>query len=141
MPEPRNGGDERWGYRAEYMLYSSREPAVSDVLANLAVQPFLVGEAYRDGTTIPGPPDGLFPGSPLTDLLLAKPYFLDEDFEAVLHGDGSHAHILWVIPIYPSERLFAERHGDLALFDLFMEHEVDSSDLRRPPVIRGGSAS
>ncbi len=131
----------RLGTRLLKLSMPFREPAVSDVLANLAVQPFLVGEAYRDGATTPGPPDGLFPGSPLTDLLLAKPYFLDEDFEAVLHGDGSHAHILWVIPIYPSERLFAERHGDLALFDLFMEHEVDSSDLRRPPVIRGGSAS
>ncbi len=97
--------------------------------------------AYRDGATIPGPPGGLFPGSPLTDLLLAKPYFLDEDFDVVLHGDGSHTHILWVIPIYPSERLFAERYGDVALFDLFMEYEVDSSDLSRPPVTRDDSTS
>ncbi len=105
------------------------------MLANLAIQPFLAGKVYRDGTTIPGPPDGLFPGSPLTDLLLAKAYFLDEDFDVVLHKDGSHTHILWAIPIYSSERLFAEQHGDLALFDLFMEHEIDSSDLQRPRVM------
>ncbi len=136
MPEPGNGDGEPSGYRVEYMFYSSdREPVVNDVLANLAVQPFLQGEVYRDGVTIPGPPDGLFPQSPLTDLLLAKPYFLDEDFDVVLHRDGSHTHILWAIPIYPSERLFAEQHGDLALFDLFMEHEIDSSDLHRSPVI------
>ncbi len=142
MPEPGNGDGERSGYRAEYMFYSSdREPAVSDVLANLAVQPFLAGEVYRDGVAIPGPPGGLFPGSPLTDLLLAKPYFLDDDFDPILHGDGTHTHILWAIPIYPSERLFVERRGDLALFDLFMEYEIDSSDLSRSPVVQSDPSS
>ncbi len=136
MPEPDEGNQEESQYRAEYMFYSSdRKPEINDVLANLAVQPFLHEEIYRDGTVIPGPPDGLFSDSPLTDLLLAKPYFLDEAFEPVLHRDQSHTHILWVIPIYASERLFIDQQGDLALFDLFMEHEVDSSNLSRPPVI------
>lgn len=142
MPEPGDGDGEESGYRAEYLFYSSdREPAVNDVLANLAVRPWLYGKVYCDGDTIAGPPEGLFPDSPLTDLLLAKPYFLDEDFDPVLHKDGTHTHILWVIPIHPSERLFAERSGDLALFELFMEQEIDSSDLSRPPVIQDGPSS
>jgi hypothetical protein len=52
----------------------------------------------------------------------------------VHHEDGTHTQILWVVPIYLSERLYAREHGPEALEELFSTHDTDATDLWRPAV-------
>jgi hypothetical protein len=74
-------------------------------------------------------------GSPLTEILLGYPLFHPLDFEMIQHADGSHTHLLWVIPIYLSERAYIRENGYRAFEELLGEKKADTSDLWRAPVV------
>jgi hypothetical protein len=125
-------------HRIELLIYArQRQPELANVLAKLALYPF-VNDTFLDvGHTIAGTPDtGIIPGSPLTEFLLTYPYFEAEGFDRISHADGSHTQILWATPLYLSERVYVTQHGWRALVEqVFPQHEVQPADLWRAPVV------
>lgn len=122
--------------RAELMAYSDRRyEELVDSLAGIAAYPFLHRTFLAQGHTIHGRDgQGIVAGSPLTDVYLTRPYYAEEGFEVIAHGDGTHTHVFWLIPIYPSERVFAAERGWKALEALFVEKDAPTSNLMRAPV-------
>ncbi len=120
---------------AELMIYSRQAlRELVDPLVDLAVYPFRYSTYLGAGHTIAGTPGhGIVAGSPLTDILLVLPQ--EQEWEMVRHSDGSHTHVLWVIPLYPSERLFLRRRDLEALEERFAETGINVADLQRPPVV------
>lgn len=107
-----------------------------DLLESLAVYPFVTGGYFGPGHTVAGSPgSGVVEGSPLTEILLGVPHFEPPDFELIQHADGSHTHLLWVVPIYLSERLYIKEHGYFAFEELLVEKEANTSDLWRASVV------
>ncbi len=123
--------------RVELMLYARHpQEALADALTDLATYPSRHKTFFAPGHTVAGSAGhGIVAGSPLTEILLTRPYFQSSDIEVIHHSDGSHTHILWVIPLYPSERRFVRQRGASALIDLFCDNETDTSDLWRPPTV------
>jgi hypothetical protein len=119
----------------DLVAYSAtQQEALIGVLQTLSTYPFVLNTYFGWSHTIAGTPNsGIVEGSPLTDILLAPPNPVE--MAVVRHHDGKHTHILWVVPIYPSERLYIREHGYPALENKFASHEVDAADLWRPPVV------
>ena len=107
---------------------------MAEFLAKLAFYPVQRNTFLAPGHIVPGDL-GVVEGSSLTNVLITRPYFQEAAFEVVHHQDGYHTHILWVIPIHTSERLFAVEHGHRALENAFADNEVDTSDLYREAVV------
>ena len=137
MPQPISGETDAPRRRSELVIFSrGRSPELADSLTDLAVYPFALDTFLAEGHTIAGSPgEGIVEGSPLTDIFLTYPVFADEEFKLIRHRDGNHSHVLWVVPVYTSERLYARDKGPEALHELFDEHEVDPGDLWRPAVV------
>ena len=74
---------------------------------------------------------GIVKGSEITDAVLAKPSVGYEETLNVIHTSLYHAHLLWILPIYPSERVFLRTHGLNSLIDLFFENDTDISNFYR----------
>ncbi len=128
-------------HRFEFMLRTKlRRDELADSLAALACYPSEHDTFLAPGPTIIGGPGGLEGGvladSPLTDILVARPHFFPPEFEAIEHSDGSRSYLLWFIPLYTAERLYAREYGMWTLFTLFGENDTDTSDLWRAPVVR-----
>jgi hypothetical protein len=123
--------------RMELLLYADQSSErLADALVGIASYPFMRQTFLAEGHTIPGSPGrSLIDNSPLTDLLFSRPYLEEAEFEALHFANQDHAHVLWVIPIYPAERTYKATHGFDALTDLFQEQETDTMNLRRPPVV------
>lgn len=137
MVLPSQDADTSGEIRGELLLYSDQSlEGIADSLAGIATYPFTNQTFLAEGHTIGGKLGrGVVPGSPITDILVAKPLYEEEDFEVIDLGDDCHAHVLWVLPIYPSERQYKIKHGFAALIDLFEQNEVDAIDSRRPPTV------
>ena len=125
-------------HRIELLMYScEHRPELADVLSNLATYPFNNQTHLGIGHTIVGnPEEGVVPGSPLTEILLTPVYFEPYGFSAWQISEETHIEVLWVTPIYPSEREYILRKGWRALVEgPFIEQEVQISDLFRDPVV------
>ncbi len=135
MPYPDDWIGEKPEHRIELFICArQRNYALREVLAGLAVYPFQYKTFIAAGHTIPGT-HSIVPDASLTDILFTRAYGMQQDFETIHHSDGSHTHILWVVPIYRSERLFILQYGWQALIDLFFEHKPDISDFSRLQVV------
>lgn len=75
------------------------------------------------------------PGSRLDRLLISLPYPYGSDFEYAHLSNGSHARILWLLPISESEDNFCHSAGLDALEEKFEEQHVDYLDAFRPSVV------
>lgn len=132
MPTPEKlfGGRKE---RIELVIFSDRQRAeLQDILANLVAFPFCNRTWLGDGHTIPGP-KGVTDDSPLTDILLTEPRWL-EGLGVLHHSADDHTRVLCVVPIYPSERIFKVQHGYDTFLDLLAESDTDVTDLVRGPV-------
>lgn len=137
MPYPADWTDAQPERRIELMAYlEQRNEELPSLLAGLAAYPFLKHTFLAPGHTMGAPADdGIVTGSPLTAALFTAPYFEERAFRMIQQPDGTFVHMLWVVPIYNSERLYARQHGDRALVQLFHEHETNLPDLWREPVV------
>ncbi|MFJ1755131.1 suppressor of fused domain protein [Kitasatospora sp. NPDC088134] len=68
--------------------------------------------------------------------LVSLPYPFGPDFEVCRWDGGSHARILWLLPITEAEKTFRHRAGLEALESRFDEHAIDPVDLHRPSVVQ-----
>lgn len=136
MPADQGQGPEAQ-HRIELLIYSrKRQPELADLLTKLAIYPFQLGTYFASGHTIAGTPGvAVVTGSSLTEILLIHPIFQEKEFEYIHHADGTHTQILFVVPIYLSERLYEKEHGRYSLIGLFGENRTDTSDLQRTPVV------
>ena len=135
MPRPIDMIYGQSGERMELFLYSrQRNDELADLLSRLAVYPFEFKTFFASGHVIPGnqPITG---ESVMTDLLLIRPLSEPPEFEIIGLADSSHIQILWVIPIHSTERIYIHEHGWEALEALFYDHQTDTSDLLRNPVV------
>jgi hypothetical protein len=121
--------------RIELFIYSNeRNTELREILTRLAIYPFEHNTFFAPHHTVRGE-KSIVEGSPLTDVLFQLPYGEPNEFWIVRHNDSSHTHILWVIPIYRSEKELVNQRGWEALRDLFEQQNTDTSDFRRSPVI------
>ena len=123
--------------RIELIFYSRKpDKEIARFLTSLVAYPFIHGTFFGPGHTIVGSAgDGIVKGSPLTDVLLTVPYFEPPEFEVIKHTGDSHTHILWAIPLHPSERLYVKQHGHMELLARFSENSTRASDLWRSAVV------
>jgi hypothetical protein len=135
MPVPGDPAPQHDDHRIELVLYSAtQQEELIDALHLLAAYPFVHNTFLSWGHMIAGSPgNGIVEGSPLTEILLSRPYL--DGMDIIHHEDGTHTQLLWVVPIHLSERMYAREHGHGGLEELFGEREIDSADLWRPPVV------
>ena len=120
----------------ELMIYSKqRHEDLVDLLGRLAAYPFVENTFFAPGHIVAGNDAGVVSGSPLTEILLTQPFFEEPEFYTIHHADGTHTHVLWIMPLYLSERLFARQNGYMALIERFSENSTDTSELWRSPVV------
>jgi hypothetical protein len=106
-----------------------------ELLTLLAAYPIFYRTYLGLGQTIAGRADqGVVAGSPLTDLFLTAPAGMPPGFDHLDLDDGTHVLLVWVVPVYRSERMLAVEHGWRALEERFMERRTDTNDLWRAPV-------
>jgi hypothetical protein len=132
IPIPGTDGD----HRLELIMYSQqKDDHIVDLLAGLATYPFTHNVRLGPGDTIPGRPHrGVVPGSHLTDLVLLKPNFDRPEAARIEYQDGSHAQVLWVVPISAGERQLVIEQGLENLYRAMKAAEVDVGDLLRRPL-------
>ena len=137
MPYPPNWRHDKSDKRIELLMYAYQPmQELVDLLGGLALYPFSQRTFLGVGHTIPGPRGGaVVEGSPLTDILLIPALTEPKEFR-ILHIDQDHhIELLWVVPIYNSERLFVKEHGWGKLVELFSDKEVNAKDFTRLPVV------
>ena len=122
--------------RIELVLYANQaDNSLRDIMLMLALIPFVDSSSLAPGDTVVGiAEEGIVKGSPLTEMLITRPYSASQEFQLIHHSDGSHTDILWAIPLYVSERIYAKEHGYKALEKLFQAGDTDTSDFWRSPV-------
>jgi hypothetical protein len=135
MPYPTNWKAEKPERRVELFIYSNKKNEdLSELLIKLAKYPFY-NKTFLDRThTIPGE-SGIVKGSSMTDILLLRPYFEQEEFEIIHLNEFHHVRMLWIIPIYRSERKFIQKHKIDVFEELLHQTEPNTSDFLRPPII------
>ena len=118
-----------------FLLCRPGEDQISDKLSQIAAYPLQLDTYFAEGHTVHGTPGhGIVDGSPLTDLVMTRADLgVVKDF--VKHGDGTHTHLFWVVPISPKEREFAATQGWPALRGRFEARNTDVLDLTRLPVL------
>ena len=100
----------------------------------LALYPFAFDTYFAPGHTVVGEDDsGIVEGSPLTDIFITQADYGVPPY--IKHANGSHTHLLWIVPVYRQERLYAVQHGEEALITLFEQHDANVFDLYRAPVL------
>lgn len=117
----------------------AREPTSDLVrlLRDLAAYPFYARRPIGLGHTIARSPDaGVVQGSPLTDVLLAPPYFQPPSFQLIQHSDGTRTRVLMIVPIYPEELQYARDRGWKWLEERFREAQTSDTDWWRPSVVK-----
>jgi hypothetical protein len=131
MPPVKGGNQDTYERRIELMMYADEQTSdIEGVLAGLGTYPFEYGTHFSYGDRISGV-EGIVAGSPLTDFIFMPALAEVQEF-GTLHIDGqAHVDILWALPIYATERLFANQHGWRALVELFADAKVSSTDFFR----------
>ncbi|MEW9337413.1 suppressor of fused domain protein [Streptomyces tanashiensis] len=66
--------------------------------------------------------------------VVSQPYPLGPEFEICEWNGGSHARILWLLPITEAEKVFRRENGLEALEARFEEQEIDPADPKRASV-------
>lgn len=121
-------------FRSEVFLYADLEnDELMENLFTIAMYPFEHKTLLAPTQTIPGN-EGIVSDSPLTDILITRPYGEDEHFEIVHHINSAHTRLLWMVPIYRSERLLLKQQGWEHLKAKFYEQGTNTSDFLRPSV-------
>jgi hypothetical protein len=132
---PDNWQEKSQDNRAEIFIYSkNRNEDLKTLLAALAGYPFLKNTFLAPGHTIPGV-QGIGGNPYLTDILFLRPIGEPTEFEVIHRKNFGHIQMLWIIPIYSSERKFIKRNGWNALVDLFYDKKAETSDFYRKPVV------
>lgn len=135
MPYPTDWAREKPERRVELFIYARRRiDELRILLTSLAEYPFDKMTFFGPEHTILGN-RGIVEGSPLTDILFIRPYGEPPEFEIIHYDDTHHVEMLWVIPIYRSERQFIREDGWNALQDLFYQQGTDTSDFFREAVV------
>ncbi|HEX2911283.1 MAG TPA: suppressor of fused domain protein [Chloroflexia bacterium] len=123
--------------RIELMTYA-REPniKIATFLAGLGMYPFKYNTFLDFNHTMEFPDGkGIIDNSPLTAAIFVPPFIeaKSKELRTMKFKDGSHAHILWYLPVYPAERHYFKTNGG-KLFTKFAENGVDIADYFRRPV-------
>jgi len=122
--------------RRELIIYvEKKNKQLATLLFSLARYPFDNKTFLGFGHTIPGTSEGIIDGSPLTDIIFAPPLKEGKELYMFHMDNNHHSIVLWVIPIYDSERRFSKKHGWKTLLEKFIEENMDPLDLYRPPVV------
>ncbi|HEX2911455.1 MAG TPA: suppressor of fused domain protein [Chloroflexia bacterium] len=84
---------------------------------------------FRDG-------NGIIEGSALSSIVFAYPLLGGEldALKTIKFKDDTHAHLLWYLPVYPSERLYFKTNP-ADFFIQFARNRVDAADLYREEFI------
>ncbi|MEP0873744.1 suppressor of fused domain protein [Trichocoleus desertorum AS-A10] len=115
-----------------FVMTSQADEDLVPSIGALALYPFVYQTYFGNGHTIHGSDgNGIVAQSPLTDILIIRPDF-EEQTDYVHHDLDHHTHLLWVIPLYSQERVYAVQQGRKSLLEIFEEQEVDIYDLWRP---------
>lgn len=121
--------------KLEFFLYSNLpNPEIAKFLASLCVYPAVNKTYFSVGDTVRGE-TSILEGSALTDVLLTYPYFEERDFGIIHHTDNSHTLMIWLIPLYQTERQFVHESSWDALEELFRKNATDTSDFFRESVV------
>ncbi len=135
MPYPADWVHEKPERRVELFIYARRRTdELRILLMSLAEYPFNKMTFLGPGHTIPGN-EGVVKGSPLTDILFIRPLGEPPEFEVIHSDKAHHLEMLWIIPIYESERQFVKLNGWNALIDLFYHQGTDTSNFLRAAVV------
>lgn len=136
MPDKTPSENER---QCELFIYSGSnkfQADLTELLTILADYPFRHKTFFYSGHRVAGTEgQGVVKNSPLTEIFLLYPYNEPREFSAAHDNMNRHVDILWVTPIYKSERLYAAQAGWEKLVERFEANEIDSADFERLPVI------
>lgn len=136
MPHDATRNRINFDQRIELIIYARQHyDELPDLLAKLAVYPFYHKTFLAPGHTISGNGKGVVSGDPLTELLFTYPDSDSIEFQPIHHSDGTHTRLLFVVPLYPSEREFVRTQSMQDLEDRFFENKTDTSDLWRQPIV------
>jgi hypothetical protein len=134
MPYLITGDGKATTHRIELFIYSkTATQELANLLISLGEYPFDNNTFLGIGHTIPGD-SGIVPEAALSDVLFLKPYNEPDAFEFLQLTPELHIQMLWVVPIFRSERQLVLEHGWRALVQKFSEAELDSADFFRAPV-------
>jgi hypothetical protein len=135
MPYPKEWVDKRTSNRLEIFIYSnSRNEELKVLLMALAEYPFKKSTFFAQGHTVPGI-QGIGGNLLMTDVLLLRPIGEPPEFE-IIHTDAlDHVQMLWIVPIYRSEREFIKKKGWESLLNLFYKNKAETSNFFREPVV------
>jgi hypothetical protein len=78
------------------------------------------------------------PGSDADHLLVSRPYPFGADLE-ICPLTGTHAHILWLLPITKAERDYGTSQGIQALEALFEQQQLAYWRPDRPSIVPGAA--
>jgi hypothetical protein len=120
------------GHRAEIFIGSFQSfSSLPDMLAMIAAYPHISNTLVTAEHTIPLG-QYIVDGSGMSSIILCPPYFDPPEFRRI-EASGYHVEVLWVIPIYESERQFKIKRGWQVLRQIFQEKNVAIGDLFRQP--------
>jgi len=120
--------------RAELFIYADLETnSLIELLTALVVYPFENQTFLWTRQTILGK-SPVTDHSKMTSVYITSPYFEEESFHS-LHINDHHIQMLWIVPIYESEREYKIKYGWQALEELFEEKELDIWSLQRDPLV------
>jgi hypothetical protein len=127
---PMISGNPQRDHRVEIFLGTFQpHPVLPKRIAMLAAYPHKGNKSIDNEHTIPlGEP--IVPNSQLTSVIFTPPYFDPPGFHHINMG-SYHIRILWVIPLYESEREFKIKDGWKSLRKIFEEKHVAIGDLMR----------
>lgn len=140
MPYPKDWTDEKPELRVEFIICLNRpQPGteIADSLTFLVEFPFVHNTFFDEGHVIDGSArGGIVQSSPLTDFFFENAYYYKQGLQFAHHEDGSHSRVLWVIPLYSSERLFYKKYGHESLLEIFNKDQTNLFDLQRLPAVK-----
>ena len=116
-----------------FMLSNTQHTDLVHYLGTLATYPVRENTFFAEGHTLHSN-TGVVQNSPLTDTLITRADF-GGIADHIVHNDGSHTHLLWAIPIYRAERMFAINHGWQSLQERFEQKDIDVLDVFRSSVV------
>jgi hypothetical protein len=123
--------------KTELFIYSSFESSeLSLNMSNLGAYCCLHNTVLSYGHTIVGNQgSGIVSGSPLSEILLLPPYFIQQEFSDFHLPGLLHVSLLWVIPIHLVERQYIKKNGYKRFVELLFDNSVDVTDFQRAPLV------
>lgn len=115
-------------------MFRGTDAAYVNVLGAAAINVIKDGWPCYPGAIGPNVLRENLPASRCPHVMLVPPGTFPElnEYE---HSSGTTVHWLQVIPIFESERQYVVQYGYEALENLFVQHDTQTSDLRRAPVV------